>query len=109
MALTLLDDTMTSDRSPHTARLAPGEEHVWEVSWLPGRCLSRNGAITAMVLADVAGPGGMHAGHRLWTHLESWAAELGLTGPGVLAQTATPPGWADAGKSAEPDDPEAIG
>lgn len=52
MALTILDDTMTTDRSPHSARLAPGERHVWEVSWLPGRRLNRNGAITAMTFAD---------------------------------------------------------
>jgi excisionase family DNA binding protein len=65
MALTLRDGIMTSDRTTHTARLAPGEEHMWEVSWLPGRHLRRNDAITAMVLADVAGPGDLHAGHRL--------------------------------------------
>jgi hypothetical protein len=109
MALTLRDDTMTSDRSPHTTRLAPGEERVWEVSWLPGRYLSRNDAITAMVLADVAGAGDMDAGHRLWGHVEGWAAEFGMTGPDVLAQAANPADWTDAGKSAEPDDPEAAG
>jgi hypothetical protein len=109
MALTILDDTMTSDRSTHSARLTPGEEHVWEVSWLPGRHLSRNNAITAMMLADVIGPGDTHAGHRLWGHVESWAAELGMTGPDVLAQTTNPPGWTNAEKSAEPDAPEAAG
>lgn len=109
MALTILDDTMTSDRNTHTARLTPGEEHVWEVSWLPGRCLSRNDAITAMVLADAAGPGDLHAGHRLWGHVESWAAELGMTGPDALTRTASPPGRPNAEKSTVPDDAEAAG
>jgi hypothetical protein len=109
MALTLLDDTMTSDRSTHTARLTPGEEHMWEVSWLPGRQLSRDDAITAMVLADAAGPGEMHAGHWLWGHVEGWAAELGMTGSDVLAQTATQPEWTKAERSAVPEDPEAAG
>lgn len=109
MALTILSDTMTSDRTTHTARLTPGEEHVWEVSWLPGRYLSRNSAITAMVLADVVGPGEMHPGHRLWGHVETWAAELGLTGSDVLAQTAVPYDQRRAAKSAVPDDPEAAG
>jgi hypothetical protein len=55
------------------------------VSWLPGRLLDRNSAITAMVLADVASTDGVNAGHRLWPHIESWAAELGLTASVALA------------------------
>jgi hypothetical protein len=43
---------------------------MWEVSWLPGRLLTRNDAITAMVLADVTGLGDMHPQHRLWAHVE---------------------------------------
>ena len=109
MGLTILDNTMTSDRTTHTACLAQGEEHVWEVSWLPGRYLSRNDAITAMVLADVIGPGEMHAGHRLWGHVESWAAELGMTASDVLAKTVIPRTRAKADKGAVPDDPEAGG
>jgi hypothetical protein len=109
MALTIGDGTMSSDSTAHTARKAPGQQHQWEVSWLPGRQLDRNSAITAMVLADITGPGDMHPGHRLWVHVEGWAAELGLTTPDVLAQTADSPGRAGTGKSAEPADPEAGG
>jgi hypothetical protein len=109
MALTILDDAMISDRTMHSACLTPGEAHMWEVSWLPGQYLCRDNAITAMVLADVVGAGDMHAGHRLWGHVESWAAELGMTGSDVLAQTAAPYGSTKAGKSAVPDDPEAAG
>ena len=54
MTLTINDTTMTSDQTAHTARQAPGRPHQWEVSWLPGRVLDRNTAITAMILADIA-------------------------------------------------------
>jgi hypothetical protein len=29
MALTILDDTISSDRTAHPARVVPGEEHQW--------------------------------------------------------------------------------
>ena len=113
MALSIDDDSMSSDRTSHTARLVPGAQHVWEVSWLPGRPMDRNSAITAMVIADVSAPGGLDRGHRLWPHIESWAAELGLTAPTALAAVAAepPPGAISVGKgaSAEPADPEAGG
>jgi hypothetical protein len=86
MTLTINDTTMTSDQSPHTARQAPDHEHGWEVSWLPGQVMDRNTAITAMILADTAAEGGLHERHRLWPHIESWAAELGLTGPDAIAR-----------------------
>ncbi len=91
MALTINDDTMTSDQTPHTARLAPGRPHHWEVSWLPGQILDRNTTITAMILADTAARGDLHQGHRLWPHIQGWAAELGLTGPDAIAQVSQPP------------------
>ena len=91
MTLTINDTTMTSDQTAHTARQAAGSEHLWEVSWLPGRTLDRNSAITAMVLADHAGERDLNERHRLWPFIESWAAELGLTGlrrgrPGLPAR-----------------------
>ena len=55
MTVTINDTTMTSDQTAHTARLASGRRHLWEVSWLPGRALDRNSAITAMTLAGLAG------------------------------------------------------
>ena len=109
MALTILDATMSSDRSGHTARAVPGTQHLWEVSWLRGRHMDRNSAITAMMLADTVGPGNVHAGHRLWPHVEGWAAELGLTAHDVIAQAAAPPGRDGADRNAMPADPEAAG
>lgn len=66
MAITILDDTMSSDHTTHRARLMPGPAYLWEVSWLPTRRLDRNGAITAMVLADLVGSGDLQADDRQW-------------------------------------------
>jgi hypothetical protein len=109
MALTIRDDSITSDRTAHTAHPVADDGHRWEVSWLPGRSMDRNSAITSMVLADVTGPGDVRAGHRLWVNVEGWSAELGLTAPDVVAQTSSPPGWASSGRSAVPGDREAAG
>lgn len=109
MALTIDDDSISSDRTSHTARPAPEDKRRWEVSWLPGRRLTRNDAITAMVLADVTGPAGMHTEHQMWAHVQSWAAELGITGADVLDRTASAPTWSDAAFSAQLTDPEAGG
>ena len=105
MALKILGDSMSSDHSPHTARLAPGEQHTWEVSWLPGRSLNRNEAVTAMVLADTTANGDVHPGHRAWPHIENWAGKLRMTGSQVLDRVVGPPRWADhQEKTAEPPD-----
>ena len=90
MTLTINDATMTSDQTAHTARLASGSRHLWEVSWLPGRALDRNSAITAMILADHAGERDLNERHRLWPFIESWAAELGLTGSNAVNQASQP-------------------
>ena len=70
MTLTINDTTMTSDHTAHTARQTPGSEHLWEVSWLPGRVLDRNSTITAMILADQAGEHDLNERHRLWPIIE---------------------------------------
>ena len=91
MTLTINDTTMTSDQTAHTARQAPGRQPSWEVSWLPDQIVDRNTAITAMILADTAVQADLHEGHRLWPHIQGWAAELGLTGPDAIAQVTQPP------------------
>ena len=100
MTLTINDTTMTSDQTPHTARHAPSQ-NGWHVSWLPGRTLDRNTAITAMILADTATGTDLHEGHRLWPQIQGWAAELGLTGPDAVAAASQPP--ADLNREPEPD------
>jgi hypothetical protein len=91
MTLTINDTTMTSDQTDHTARQAPGRLHHWEVSWLPGQTLDRNTAITAMTLAESATEADLHEDHRLWPHIQSWAAELGLTAPDAITRATQPP------------------
>ena len=44
-----------------------------------------------MLLADLSGEGDLDEGHRLWPHIEGWAAELGLTGPDAITRTSQPP------------------
>ena len=91
MTLTITDTAMTSDQTAHTARHAPGR-HGWEVSWLPGQVLDRNTAITAMVLADLTAGQDLREGHRLWPHIQGWAAELGMTASEAIAYLSPPPG-----------------
>jgi hypothetical protein len=91
MGLTIDDTIMTSDQSPHTARQLPDSPRAWEVSWLPGRTVDRDTAITAMILADIAATGDIHPEHRLWPAVQSWSAELGLTGPDAINQASQPP------------------
>jgi hypothetical protein len=90
MTLTITDSSMTSDQTAHTARHSP-DRNGWEVSWLPAQTLDRNSAITAMILADTTAEPDLREGHRLWPHIRSWAAELGLTGSEAIAQASQPP------------------
>jgi hypothetical protein len=107
MTLTIYDTTMTSDQTAHTARLAPGQHH-WEVSWLPGRALDRNSAITAMTLADLTSEPGLNERHQLWPFIQGWAAELGLTGSDAINQAAEPSSLRrQHGRESERPDPEA--
>ena len=45
-----------------------------------------------MILADLTGEQDLHEGHRLWPHIQGWAAELGLTGSEAVAAAAQPRG-----------------
>ena len=110
MALTILDCTITSDRTPHTARRAADHASDWEVSWLPGRHLSRNQALTAMTLAELCHPPAGRGGDwkRLRPHIQGWAAELGLTAEHAATRIIALPDWAAAAETdPERPDPEA--
>ena len=83
MGLTINENRMFSKDgdTPHTAT-RQGDH--WEVSWLPGRKLSRNEAVTAMTLAwEVTLDASPH-GSR-WPFIVAWAAELGLSGQRAVA------------------------
>ena len=43
-----------------------------------------------MMLADAAARD-PQPGHRLWPHICTWAAELGLTAPAAIALASAPP------------------
>ena len=101
MPLTITSDLITSDRTAHTARPFPGHPHVWQVTWLPGQAVSPSGAVTAMMLADAAARD-PQPGHRIWPHLCTWAAELGLTAPAAIALASAPPPDKTAGREAGP-------
>jgi hypothetical protein len=109
MPLTITSDLIVGDHTAHTARQVPGHPHAWHVTWLPGRLMDRNSAITAMVLAEAAADD-PHPGHRLWPHIHSWAAELDLTAPHAVALASQPP-ETTSGKqpSVSPPDREATG
>ena len=77
MSITITPDLMTPGwTSPHAARRIDGPEGLWRVTWLPGRTLTYNQAITAMTIVE--------ANHG-WKFRDQWlidelAPELGLTG-----------------------------
>jgi hypothetical protein len=108
MTLIITDATMTSDQTAHTARQAPGSQLLWEVSWLPGRALDRNRAITAMTLADHASEADLNERHHLWPFIQGWAAELGLTGSDAINRVTQPGGRRQQyDRECERPDPEA--
>lgn len=60
------------------------------MSWLPGQILTRNSAVTAMILADTTVGRDIRESHRNWPYIQGWAAELGLTAPEAIARTSQP-------------------
>jgi hypothetical protein len=86
MGVEINDRGMRSTTSGHTAqRLAAGG---WVLSWLPGRVLTRNQAVSGLLLADTAGDG-LEPGDSRWPSLDSWAQELGLSGPEAVVRVST--------------------
>jgi hypothetical protein len=79
MSLRIEVDRIACTTSPHTAwRIsAPDNPQCWRVTWLPGRRLTRNQAVTAMTLAEVLASG-THPDKVATAQLGAWAAELGL-------------------------------
>jgi len=83
---------MSSTETRHTARAA--DSGGWTVSWLPGRTLTQNQAVTAMTIAEAVK---VHAddladnGSAWWLQIDGWASELGITGPHAVAEASLPP------------------
>jgi hypothetical protein len=108
MTLNILNDSITSNHTTHTARLLSGDEGRWEVSWLPGQSMDRTHAVAAMGLADLTRYD-EQGEYRLSPDLIDMAAEL-LPGLDGRSSTPTPPARTSPGrKSGELSDPEAGG
>ena len=75
--------------------------------WPPGRALDRNSAITAMTLAGHAGQGDLNEQHQIWPFIESWAAELGLTGSDAITRASSGGPGQQHDRESEPPDLEA--
>jgi hypothetical protein len=90
MTLNINDDNISGNHTAHTARLLPGGQNQWEVSWLPGQPMDRSHALTAIALADMVKDDEKTAG-RLSPDIIDEATQV----------------WAP--RNAEPSDPEAGG
>jgi hypothetical protein len=92
MATRITDTEMTSDQTRHTAHVT--ETGSWAVSWLPNRVFTRNQAVTAMTIAEIVVERAdilADSSSTLWWHLDSWAEELGITGPHAVAEASLSP------------------
>lgn len=78
MATRITETEMTSDQTRQTAQAR--DEGGWAVSWLPGRILTQNQAVTAMTIAEACA-----AVADLHMHIDNWATELGIGGPAAVA------------------------
>lgn len=89
MSTKITDTEMSSTATRHTAQAVAGG---WAVTWLPGRVLTRNGAITAMTIAEhVDAALDPFSETGVWPHIDGWAAELGLSGTDAVAEASLGP------------------
>jgi hypothetical protein len=105
MSLNIQDDVITANHTSHTARRLPGDQPLWEVSWLPGQPMNRTHAVAAMVLADLSNA------EEQTSHLDpaiiSRAAEF-LPGYDI-SNTPSPAAEPEPGSHGQLTDPEAGG
>lgn len=109
-ALSISGTWMVSTLTRHVAmRLCePGAEcpddgRCWSVTWLPGQALTQPQAVTAMMIAThIHSPAAAFrdrtpawnrtaVGHQWWGRLDSWAAELDLSGAHALTLASMSP------------------
>ena len=102
MGIKISAQSMTSDVTKHTAVTTAWSgtdgPATWSVTWLPGRSLTRNQAITAMRIAERAvgydpvtmGPRTAE-GQMWWGHMDTWASELGIVGYHAVAEASISP------------------
>ncbi|MBB4906367.1 hypothetical protein [Actinophytocola algeriensis] len=80
------DGAVMTCAAGHSARAVDDQRPYgeWRVSWLPDRTVTRNQAVTALVLAACVTDGATGPAHQHWPHVQGWAAELGLTAPDAV-------------------------
>jgi hypothetical protein len=92
---TITSEHITSDVTTHEAWRLDCDGDLWEVTWLPGRVLNRNEAITAVTFAEtvasVPAESDLRPGLPVWAVLNAWACELGMTARAALAHLETSP------------------
>ncbi len=92
MSVVIRETSMVGDTTAHHAEriVDDATPHVdaehWRVTWLPGRVLTRNEAITAMTFAEIVQRETLSHDNEWWPFLDNWAAELDLTGPDAVAR-----------------------
>jgi hypothetical protein len=87
MPLTITDVVMRSPNTPHIALCS--KSGCWRVSWLPGRAFTRDQAEAAMSIAEAAAQADADCDPEVyddefWERIDTWAAELQLTGPDAV-------------------------
>jgi hypothetical protein len=101
MALTRDNGTITSDRTPHSARLIDGSRDHWKVSYLPGLSMDYDEACTALEIAERPFPGDSSAplrdwdrqDIRAWIRQELWAQYLDVDIDDVRRRVSHQPAW----------------
>jgi hypothetical protein len=105
MSLNIQDDVITANHTSHTARRLPGDQPLWEVSWLPGQPMNRNHAVAAMVLADLT------KAQEQTSHLDP--GTIGMAAKFLpdydISNTPRPDAEPEPGRHGQPSDPEAGG
>ncbi|WP_039794134.1 hypothetical protein [Nocardia araoensis] len=80
MALDITDSIITSDITPETAKLLPfSSDSAWELSWLPMVALTREQAVSGMVLDEMLSDPGALTSDLALELAAIRAAELGIT------------------------------
>ena len=97
---------ITSDRTPHSARLVNGTMSDWEVSYLPGRRMDYYDAHTAMTIADLAGREHTHEELRTWARWEALGDTIRMSAADVIEHLGCRPAWAAGEKGAYEHDRE---
>ncbi|MGK8521360.1 hypothetical protein ACRS6B_07280 [Nocardia asteroides] len=84
MALDITDSTITSDITPESARSLSFSGRAWELSWLPTVVLTREQAVSGMVLDEMLSDPGTLASDLALELAAIRAADLGFTLRDVL-------------------------